>query len=386
MSYLIASNTSAVFIRTQTVLGTFADPTNVSEDGSGAATGIYAVRVVGTPKFTPRGAGIIQRTDIYTPYGGGQSTVTGGIGWDITLQTELFWRFDEAQGVAAQYITTDTSQLSALWLSSPWAITLPATDTLLTVQPNFIADVARAATTAANYTAQPFSIAYEESTGKRYEAFDCVCIPKISWESGGKILLDWTIKGKWRAVTNSTNQAPTYPEQYGTAKPQPPLIGQNATMALTGFFGPDTNALSKVTVDTGWAISDVMDTRQAYGFGIGFIALTTYPTIAVEVANFAEGTQATPTPTAQTGQPDFTAAQANTIYAGQTPAGGVAYGSALTVTLTIGSNTIVFTLNLPQLIEWPAPGDANGYRNIGLKFGGIPNKDQTTVMSILFNS
>ena len=56
------------------------------------------------------------------------------------------------------------------------------------------------------------------------------------------------------------------------------------------------------------------------------------------------------------------------------------------VTLTIGTDTIVFTLNLPQLIEWPAPGDANGYRNIGLKFGGIPNNTQTTVMSILFNS
>ena len=159
---------------------------------------------------------------------------------------------------------------------------------------------------------------------------------------------------------------------------------------MTGFFGPDTNALSKVTVDTGWAISDVMDTRQAYGFGLGFIALTTYPTIAVEVANFAEGTAAVgPSPgpaAAQTGQPDWTAAQANTIYAGQTGSGGVAVGSALTVTLTIGTNTIVFTLNLPQLIEWPAPGDANGYRNIGLKFGGIPNDGQQTVMSILFNS
>jgi hypothetical protein len=157
-------------------------------------------------------------------------------------------------------------------------------------------------------------------------------------------------------------------------------------MALTGFFGPDTNALSKVTVDPGWAISDVMDTRQAYGFGIAFVALTTYPTIAVEVANFAEGTQATPTPTSQVGEPDWTAAQANTIFAGQTPSGGVAYGSALTVTISIGTDQIVFTLNLPQLIEWPAPGDANGYRNIGLKFGGIPNSGQTTVMSMLFNS
>ena len=354
--YLIASNTSAVFIKTQAALGSFDNPT---------AAGTNAVRVVGTPKFTPRGAGIIQRTDIYTPYGGGQAAVTGGIGWDITLQTELFWRFDETQGVAAQYITTAQSQLSALWLASPWAITLPATDTLLTVQPNFTASEVRNSTTGTGYV-QPFSIVYEEANGKRYSAFDCVCVPKINWESGGKILIDWTIKGKWIDVSSSGNTVPIYPEQYtGTAKPQPPLIGQNASLSLTGFFSADTNALSKVTVDTGWAISDVMDTRQAYGFGLGFIALTTYPTIAVEVANFNENIQQ-----------DWTDAQANTIFS----------TNDLIVTLTIGTNTIVFTLSEPQLIEWPAPGDANGYRNIGLKFGGIPNNTQTTVMSILFNS
>ena len=390
--FLIASNTSAVYIKTQAALGTFDDPTPAISPVPGSApfyTGTNAVRVVGTPKFTPRGAGIIQRTDIYTPYGGGQSAVTGGIGWDITLQTEFFWRFDEAVGTASQYITTNQSQLSALWLASPWAITLlnTSTDTLLTVQPDFTANNVRVASTGTEYV-QPFSIVYQESNGKRYEAFDCVCIPKINWESGGKIMIDWTIKGKWRDVTNSTNQAPTYPEQYTTPKPQPPLIGQNAAMSLTGFFGPDTNALSKVTVDTGWAINDVMDTRQAYGFGLAFVALTTYPTIAVEVANFAEGTatQVGPPVVPQVGQPDWTAAQANTIYAGQTGSGGVAVGSALTVTISIGTDTIVFTLNLPQLIEWPAPGDANGYRNIGLKFGGIPNDTQQTVMSILFNS
>jgi hypothetical protein len=394
--FLIASNTSAVYIKTQATLGVFDDPTPAISPVPGSApfyTGTNAVRVVGTPKFTPRGAGIIQRTDIYTPYGGGQSAVTGGIGWDITLQTEFFWRFDETPGAASQYITTNQSQLSALWLASPWAITLlnTSTDTLLTVQPNFTANNVRVASTGTEYV-QPFSIAYEEANGKRYEAFDCICVPKINWESGGKIMIDWTIKGKWRDVTNSINApdlVPVYPEQYtGTAKPQPPLIGQNAAMALTGFFGPDTNALSKVTVDTGWAINDVMDTRQAYGFGLGFIALTTYPTIAVEVANFAEGTatQAGPPVVPQVGQPDWTAAQANTIYAGQLGSGGVAVGSALTVTISIGTDTIVFTLNLPQLIEWPAPGDANGYRNIGLKFGGIPNNTQQTVMSILFNS
>jgi len=355
--FLIASNTSAVFVKTQSALGTFDDPTASSPSTN-------AIRVVGTPKFTPRGAGIIQRTDIYTPYGGGQAAVTGGIGWDITFQTELFWRFDEASGTNPTLITRNQSQLSALWLASPWAITVPATsDVLLTVQPNFYADVNR---TTADYAVQPFSIAYEEANGKRYEAYDCVCVPKFSWESGGKIMIDWTVKGKWLDVTSSTNTVPVYPEQYTpTAKPQPPLIGQNAALALSGFFGADTNALSKVTVDTGWAISDVMDTRQAYGFGLGFIALTTYPTIALEVANFAETTEA-----------DWTNAQDNTVFD----------SDDLTVTLTVGTNSIVYTLKNPQLIEWPAPGDANGYRNIGLKFGGIPNSGDTTVMSIFFNS
>jgi hypothetical protein len=374
--FLIASNTSAVFIRTQGSLGTFANPTTVAADGTGGATGIYAVRVVGTPKFAPRGAGIIQRTDIYTPYGGGQAAVTGGIGWDITFQTELFWRFDETVGSAGQYITRDQSQLSALWLASPWAISITDTiDTLLTVQPYFYAETTRDTTSptpgSKTYAAQPFSIVYEEANGKRYEAEDCVCIPKFSWESGGKIMIDWTVKGKWRPVTSSSNVVPVYPEQYaGTAKPQPPLIGQNAALALTGFFGASTNALSKVTVDTGWAINDVMDTRQAYGFGLGFIALTTYPTIALEVANFAESVEG-----------DWTAAQANTIYD----------SNDLTVTISIGTDQIIFTLGNPQLIEWPAPGDANGYRNIGLKFGGIPSATAAssadiTVMSIKFNS
>lgn len=358
--FLIASNTSAVFVKTQSNLDTFDNPT---------ASATNAIRVVGTPKFAPRGAGIIQRTDIYTPFGGGQAAVTGGIGWDITFQTELFWRFDEAVGSTSQYITTNASQLSALWLASPWSITNPGggADTVLTVQPFFYADLDRA---TQDYAVQPFSIAYEESNGKRYEAFDCICVPKISWESGGKIMIDWTVKGKWRDVTSSTNTLPIYPEQYTpTAKPQPPLIGQACTMALSGFFGSDTNALSKVTVDTGWAISDVADSRQPKGFGLGFIALTTYPTIAVEVANFAE-----------TVEPDWTTAQANTVNTND-----------LTLSIAVGSgNSIDFTLAEPQLIEWPAPGDANGYRNIGLKFGGIPynavSNPQTTVLSIKFNS
>jgi hypothetical protein len=34
---------------------------------------------------------------------------------------------------------------------------------------------------------------------------------------------------------------------------------------------------------------------------------------------------------------------------------------------------VVFSLNEPQLVQWPTPGESNGYRNIGLKFAGIVN-------------
>jgi hypothetical protein len=34
---------------------------------------------------------------------------------------------------------------------------------------------------------------------------------------------------------------------------------------------------------------------------------------------------------------------------------------------------VTFSLNEPQLVQWPTPGESNGYRNIGLKFAGIVN-------------
>jgi hypothetical protein len=100
--------------------------------------------------------------------------------------------------------------------------------------------------------------------------------------------------------------------------------------------------------------------------GIAMIALTSSPSIEIEVADLAESTQ-----------PDWTEAQDNTVDS-----------TALTVTVAIASSTsVVFTLNEPQLIQWPTPGESNGYRNIGLKFAGIVNAtSQADIGSIAFNS
>ena len=357
--FLLASNTSAVYVKTQTALGTFENPT-YDDDGT------TAIRVVGTPKWSVRGASLIQRTDTLTPYGGGQAVVTGGLGWDISFQTEFFWNFAEASDIT---IPRALSQLSALWLASPWNLSVasfggpPAIGDNLVfgVQPIFFADTFRSSNGGSppvvnpQYTVQPFSLVYEELGGKRFEAYDCVCIPKISWEYGQRIMIDWTIKGKWLPVTNSINLAPVYI----SSGDQPPLIGQAATLTMSTLLN-NANALSKVTVDTGWTINDVQDSREAHSFGLGFISLTNYPTVEIELAEYNEATQ-----------PDWGYAQANTIN-----------GSPFNVSIAVGSNTLAFDLVNPQLISFPAPTDTNGYRATGLKFGGIPTNTNPTVATM----
>jgi hypothetical protein len=96
--------------------------------------------------------------------------------------------------------------------------------------------------------------------------------------------------------------------------------------------------------------------------GIAMISLTSSPSLEVEVADLSE-----------TLQPDWTQAQANTVSA-----------TALTVGISIGANAIKFVLTQPQLIQWPTPGESNGYRNIGLKFAGIVNTSSETAIGYIF--
>lgn len=334
---LLASNQSAVFIETQTVLGTFVDA---------AATPANAIRCIGAPKFAVRGAGIIDRKEVFTPFGGNTSSRTGGLGWDITLQTEFFWIFNAAFDLTL----ANQTQLAALWLSSPWAISSVAitNDTLLAVQPFFEPVVNRTTTT---YAVQPFSMVYEETGGKRYEAFDCVALPKISWEYGQRVMIDWTIKGSWRPVTNSAEVVPSYV----LTATEPPVIGVNCSLAFSGLT-VGTDAVTKVTIDTGWTLNDVGDTRKAYGFGISFFRLDASPSLEIEMAEFNE-----------TLQPSWGNAEANTI------------GSSITMVMTLGSGlTWTILLTNPQYVAFPENGgETNGYRSNALKWQAIPSSAAT---------
>ena len=328
---LNASNTSGVYIRLETTPGSYLAP----------ALGDF-VPVVGTPKFTPRGAGIIRRADVMTPYGGELAAKTGGIGWDISFTTELYWNF--AGGAFTADPSTTNTVLYALFRSCPFSIASGGTNDFKFIS-QAIYDLAATRTGGNAYSASTFSIAYEEIGAKRYEAEGCVCIPKFSFEAGGKIMVEWSIKGKWRAVTDSTGLLPTNLSLM-------PLIGQNCSLSATGPLSSATCALAKVSYDPGFALSDVLDARETYGMGIAMIALTSSPSIEIEVADLDETTQ-----------PDWGDAEDNTVSA--TP---------LNVEVGISGTTFVqFSLNEPQLVQWPTPGESNGYRNIGLKFAGVVN-------------
>jgi hypothetical protein len=355
MATLIASNQSAVFVKTQAALGTFDDPT------AGTAPFNRAIRVVGTPTWAVRGAGIIDRKEVYTPWGGNSSSRTGGLGWDITLQTEFFWQF----GLAFDLDLSTQTQLAALWLSSPWAISNVSTPsrTQLEVQPFFQPNIARTGSGIPNYSVQPFSMVYEEENGKRWEAFDCVALPKFSWEYGQRVMIDWTIKGSWRPVINSSNIQPTYV----APATEPPIIGVNCAVAFSGLtVGID--AVSKVTIDTGWTLNDVGDFRKAFGFGISFFRQDASPSIELDINELPETNGASPPVSIQ---PGWTDAEANTI------------GTSLTLTLTVGANAWVIVLDNPQYVAFPTQGgETNGYRTNTSKWQAIP--DSSSVSPLIF--
>lgn len=335
---LNASNTSAVFIKTQANIGT-----------PEVVTSTDFVPVVGTPKFTPRGPGIIRRADIYTPYGGELAAKTGGIGWDISFTTELYWDFDNAFNVN-NYPTSS----AALWRACPFNVHVgtSANDTVFDSQSIYSLGQTRSVTA---FNTAVCTIVYQETGGKQYSAYDCVCIPKFSWEAGGKVMIEWSIKGKWVPVADSVDDVISY------AYTESPIVGTACTMS-GAQFGASTSALAKVSYDTGFALSDVLDARETYGMGIAMISLTSSPSLEVEVADLSE-----------TLQSDWGDAEDNTVFAG-----------ALTVGIAVGNDAVKFVLTSPQLIQWPTPGESNGYRNIGLKFAGIVNANSENAISYVW--
>jgi hypothetical protein len=352
-STVIASNISAVYVQTQDTVGT-AVPTDDIVAGD-------AVRVMGTPKFSPRGAGLIQRTDTMTPWGGGQAVVTGSRGWDITFQTELFWDAPSGGGTGG----FDNTQLAALWRACPFNVAVSDPDVTLTVQSLFA--TAGSAARSPAYACQPCTIYFVEASGKRYAAFDCIAIPKLSAEYGQRIMIDWTLKGKWIDVDSAATAEVLPTPDYPTA--QLPIVSLNTALTLSGYFDGVT-ALTKWTFDPGFALSDVGDSREEYGFGIGLATLATYPSLEVDVADLPEGTAG------DNSEPDWSTAIANTVFS-----------TSLTLAITVATGDIItITLVAPQVIAFPTPGDTDGHRSLTLKFGAIPSNANTTPASIEFNA
>lgn len=355
---LLASNTSAVYIKTQSTLGACVWDFSTSVTGFPAAGD--ALRVVGAPSFTPRGAGIIARADLNTPWGGAQAPRTGGLGWDITLQTELYWKFG-----TTDTLTLPNTQLAPLFRAMPWAISLTnsGADTTLEVQPFFRAGVGAVegrggSAPAPAYTVEPFSICMVETNGEIFAAYDCIATCKISWEYGQRVMLDWTIKGKWVAVNSWSTSIPD--PSYATIADQPPLIGSNCSVTMSTLFA-NVNAVDKISFDPGWGLQDVGDMRETYGFGLGFASLTNAPSMELQVADYS-----------QTVQPDWTQAQANTA------------STSCVVVLTVASgDTITFTLSNVYQMAFPAKTDSNGHRAVGIKLGASPTSS-TAQASIVF--
>jgi hypothetical protein len=122
----------------------------------------------------------------------------------------------------------------------------------------------------------------------------------------------------------------------------------------------NVSALSKVTIETGWAITDVADMREYHGFGLGFIALAASPSLEVSVADFDESTQ-----------PDWGNAESNAISA-----------SVLELELTVGASVFNWSFSYAQLLSFPTPADENGYRSNGLKFISVSDGGDTLVWTL----
>ena len=136
-------------------------------------------------------------------------------------------------------------------------------------------------------------------------------------------------------------------------------------MAFAGLtVGID--AVSKVTIDTGWTLNDVGDFRKAYGFGISFFRQDASPSIELDINELPETDGASP---AVDVQPGWSDAEDNSI------------GTSLTLTMTVGVSTWTIILDNPQYVAFPTQGgDTNGYRTNTSKWQAIPDSSASPLI------
>lgn len=240
-----------VHVKSQASVGTAATITPGSDE---------ALRVIGRPTFTVRGEGAIERVDLVSAVGPGLQPVTGSRGWDISFQTELY-RYSD--------IADDTSSpLAPLFAASSLVEENANGSTNLEI--TFSRTASIGTTVGTNYV--PFTIEVDEIGGNTYSAYDCLCTVALSLDTGGRILLDWTVQGSWIDVVASTLGATT--ATFG-ADPLP-FVAKAAS--LSSDLG-DYPAISTMSLTTGMALVERPDVSATDGFAPSFLDLAEVPVL-----------------------------------------------------------------------------------------------------------
>jgi len=323
--------------------GIFAAKTETTPNTWEAPVGADVVNVVGTPSFKVRGAGVIGRADLYTDRGGGQVPVRGGVGWDITFQTELY--LVDQQDTA----TFNDNPLHVLFRACMFDFADNTTNVTLTST----ARMAVAATRSPSYAVQPCSMQWQQLDGRIFQAKGCVGTFKISGQSGQKVLIDWTFKGQWDSIPSNNLTAITSPDYTGQ---QAPVIFSGWALTLNLTTGDSASVdVASFEYTQGVTLSDIPDALATYGFGISALAFDNYPQLVIDVASQPETVQSTWTDA-------FDVLPANT----STPA-------TMTLSYTAGSVAFSIVLRNPKQLAMPEESEANTVRRQKLTFVGLAN-------------
>jgi hypothetical protein len=328
--------------------GIFAAKTETTPNTWNAPTGVDVVNVVGTPSFKVRGAGVIGRADLYTDRGGGQVPVRGGVGWDITFQTELY--LVDLQGSA----TFNDNPLHALFRACMFNYAEPnANEVTLTSTAQMAVGATRTAPNP-SYAVQPCSMQWQQLDGRIFQAKGCVGTFKISGQAGQKVLIDWTFKGQWESIPQNSNvlTAITNPDY---TKQQAPVIFAGWSLTLNLTTGDSASVdLASFEYTQGVTLSDIPDALATYGFGVSALAFDNYPQLVIDVASQPENVQSTWT-------------DAFSVL----PANATSPIPTMTLSYTAGSLLFSIVLRDPKQLAMPEESEANTVRRQKLTFVGL---------------
>lgn len=236
-----------VHIKSQSALGTAATITPGTDS---------ALRVFGRPIPAVIGEGVIERADGVSPLGPGLPSVGGSRMWEFELVTEFYAFSDPADATS--------SPLAPLWNSC--GIMTEADP--VTWKPSLTA-----ARGTAIGTLVPFTCQIDEPGGNRYVAYDCHALPTAVAESGARVMVTWSVRGRWVDPVASTLSVGT--EVY-SSDPLPFVsIGVTA-----GDDAADFTAIQRIEMRTGLAFVDRLDVTDTYGMAAAFIDWAEAPTIA----------------------------------------------------------------------------------------------------------